>query len=72
MARSELRSPRKRELASDLEMALEADLEITGGRIYDALLARPALKAKAETIYTWNLAYFQPLVPQVADRIRTP
>lgn len=35
-----------------IEQAAQAHL--TGGAIYDALLARCALKSKAETIYTWN------------------
>ncbi len=30
-----------------------------GGLTYDALLARCALKANVETIYTWNLGHFQ-------------
>jgi hypothetical protein len=32
---------------------------ILGGTIYDALLARCAIKANVETIYTWNLRRFQ-------------
>ncbi len=37
---------------------------VLGGLTYDALLARCALKAKAETIYTWNLGHFQQLRKQ--------
>lgn len=44
----------------------------TSGRVYDALLLRCALKAKAETIYTWNLRHFQAIAPEIANRIRTP
>jgi len=45
---------------------------VVGGNIYDALLARCALKARADTIYTWNVKHFQQLGPEVARRIRTP
>lgn len=45
---------------------------IVGGMIYDMLLARSALKAKAETIYTWNVNHFQRLGPEVARRVKTP
>jgi predicted nucleic acid-binding protein len=44
----------------------------TGGRIYDALLLRCAMKVKAENIYTWNAKHFQAIAPEIADRIRTP
>jgi predicted nucleic acid-binding protein len=44
----------------------------TGGAVYDGLIARCALKAGAETIYTWNLSDFQRLGPAVASRVRTP
>jgi predicted nucleic acid-binding protein len=49
-----------------------ADLGVLGGQTYDALLARCALKAKAETILTWNLAHFQRLGSNVAKLVRTP
>jgi predicted nucleic acid-binding protein len=45
---------------------------ILGGTIYDALLAHCALKAKADTIYTWNLRHFQQFGPEVVRRIRKP
>jgi predicted nucleic acid-binding protein len=44
----------------------------TSGRVYDALLLRCAAKAKAQTIYTWNLRHFQAIAPERAARIRTP
>jgi len=44
----------------------------TSGRVYDALLLSCAAKAKAQTIYTWNLRHFRDLAPELADRIRTP
>jgi len=45
---------------------------IVGGTIYDVLLAHCALKANAETIFTWNLEDFRRLGPEVAKRVRTP
>ena len=45
---------------------------IVGGMVYDLLLARCAVKAKAETIYTWNVNHFQRLGPEVARRVKTP
>jgi predicted nucleic acid-binding protein len=45
---------------------------ILGGTIYDAILARCALKSNCETIYTWNTADFSRLGTEVAKRTRTP
>lgn len=45
---------------------------VVGGAIYDALIAHCALKAKATTIYTWNIGHFQRCGPEVAKRVRTP
>lgn len=42
------------------------------GAIYDALLGRCALKAKAETLYTWNTQDFLRLPPPIAGRVRRP
>jgi predicted nucleic acid-binding protein len=53
-------------------IANAADSGVLGGLTYDALLARCALKAKAETIYTWNIAHFQPLGSSVAKLVKTP
>jgi predicted nucleic acid-binding protein len=49
-----------------------AAIGIVGGAIYDALLAHSALKAKARTIYTWNMKDFVRLGPEIAGRVRTP
>lgn len=49
-----------------------AAAEIVGGTIYDALIARCALKARATTIYTWNVEHFRRCGPEVAKRVRTP
>ncbi len=45
---------------------------ITGGAIYDALLARCALKIAAETLYTWNVRDYQRMGPDVASLVHTP
>jgi predicted nucleic acid-binding protein len=45
---------------------------IVGGTIYDALLARCALKAEAEILYTWNTKHFQQFSPDVTKRLRNP
>jgi predicted nucleic acid-binding protein len=58
------------EYAKALEEA--AALGIAGGGIYDALLARCALKVKAETIYTWNEKHFERLGDEIRKRVKTP
>lgn len=45
---------------------------LSSGRVYDALLLRCAVKAKARTIYTLNLKHFQLIAPELVDRLRTP
>ncbi len=48
-------------------------LGVMGGTVYDALLARCALKVRAETLYTWNVKHFQQLgLEEIVKRIRTP
>ncbi len=48
-------------------------LGVMGGTVYDALLARCALKATAEILYTWNVKHFQQLgLEEIVKRIRTP
>jgi predicted nucleic acid-binding protein len=49
-----------------------ADAGIVGGAIYDAILARCALKAGAKTIYTWNLRHYRQSGAEVTQRLRTP
>jgi predicted nucleic acid-binding protein len=44
---------------------------ITGATIYDALLARCAIKAQADVIYTWNLKHYRQF-PEIRSRVRTP
>ncbi|HVA79579.1 MAG TPA: PIN domain-containing protein [Candidatus Binataceae bacterium] len=45
---------------------------IVGGTIYDALIARCALKAKADAVYTWNTKHFEQFGPAIAKRLKTP
>lgn len=49
-----------------------AEQGIVGGRMYDALLAQCAMKARAEIILTWNVAHFRSLGPEIARRVQTP
>jgi predicted nucleic acid-binding protein len=47
-------------------------LGITGGAVYDAMLAQCALKAGAEIIYTWNIKHYAQCGQDVVQRLRTP
>lgn len=49
-----------------------ATVGILGGAIYDAILGHCALKAGAETIYTWNTKDFLRLPAAIAGRVKTP
>jgi predicted nucleic acid-binding protein len=49
-----------------------ASIGIVGGAIYDALLAACALKAKAETLFTWNTRHYGQFGPEVLRILRTP
>ena len=49
-----------------------AALGVVGGGIYDAILAHCALKAHAETIYSWNARHYAQCGPDVTQRLRTP
>jgi len=49
-----------------------AALGVTGGAIYDGLLARCALKAGAESICTWNVRHYRLFGPEVQRKLRTP
>jgi predicted nucleic acid-binding protein len=49
-----------------------ASAGVVGGTIYDALIARCALKAKAETVYTWNRRHFEQFGSKIAERLRAP
>jgi predicted nucleic acid-binding protein len=45
---------------------------VVGGTIYDTLLARCALKAKADIIYTWNVKHYGQFGSEATKRVRTP
>lgn len=45
---------------------------IVGGAIYDGLIARCALRVKADIIYTWNTRHFQRFGPEIEKRLRLP
>lgn len=47
-----------------------ADAGVTGGTIYDAMIAQCALKAKADTLYTWDTRHFEQFGPTIAKRLR--
>jgi predicted nucleic acid-binding protein len=49
-----------------------SELAITGGAVYDALLAHCAVKAKAQTIYTWNAKDFTRFGPAISRRVKRP
>ena len=49
-----------------------AALPLASGAIYDALLGHCALKAKAETLYTWNTQDFLRLPQPIAARVKRP
>ena len=49
-----------------------AQIGIVGGAIYDALIAKCAVKANARTIYTWNTKHFMRLGGDIAARVREP
>ncbi|MGH9685424.1 MAG: PIN domain-containing protein, partial [Candidatus Acidiferrales bacterium] len=46
--------------------------KIVGGAVYDALLARCAVGAGAESIYTWNVRHFERFGPEIRGRLQTP
>jgi predicted nucleic acid-binding protein len=54
--------------------ALQASsaLGIVGGGIYDALLAHCAIKARVETIYSWNGRHYAQSGQEVTRRLSTP
>jgi len=63
----------------DIEAAQRADAlqasaapGIVGGGIYDAVLAHCAMKAKVESIYTWNARHYTLCGPNVVGLLRTP
>ena len=49
-----------------------AKLGIVGGSVYHAMLAHCAIKARAETIYSWDTRHYAQCGPEVTQRLRTP
>jgi predicted nucleic acid-binding protein len=49
-----------------------AALGIVGGNIYDAMLARCAIKAKSQVIYSWNTKHYVQCGHEIIRRLRTP
>jgi len=49
-----------------------AQRQISGGTIYDALIAHCALKVGADEIFTWNIRHYQMLGPEITKRLKTP
>jgi predicted nucleic acid-binding protein len=45
---------------------------VIGGAVYDFLIARCALKARANVVYTWNTRHFEGFGAAIARRLRTP
>jgi hypothetical protein len=45
---------------------------IVGGTAYAAIIAYCALKANAQTIYTWNVKHLNRLGETIAARVRQP
>jgi predicted nucleic acid-binding protein len=56
------------------ERAVEVCSErgLGGGKVYDALLIECARHSQADRIYTFNLADFRRLAPDLADRVAAP
>jgi predicted nucleic acid-binding protein len=45
---------------------------MAGGATYDAIIARCAMKANAQTLYTWNVKHFNRFGGEAARRVREP
>jgi predicted nucleic acid-binding protein len=53
-------------------LQVSASLGIVGAGIYDAVLAHCAMKAKAETIYTWNVRQYTLCGEKIVGLLQTP
>jgi predicted nucleic acid-binding protein len=60
--------------ADDYHHALQrmAELDLPGGVVYDALIARAAEKIDAEALVTFNVGHFRRVWPEGHDRILAP
>jgi predicted nucleic acid-binding protein len=45
---------------------------VAGGSTYDAIIAQCALKADAQTLFTWNVRHFKRFGEQISARVREP
>ena len=45
---------------------------ITGGAIYDAMISRCAVKARAEILLTWNVRDFTRFGSEIGQLVKTP
>ncbi len=59
---------------SDYEAVLSrlAELKLTGGAAYDALIGYAALKEDVDILLTFNTADFCRIYPELKERIKTP
>ena len=53
-------------------LAASAALGIVGGGIYDVVIARCAIKAHSEVIYSWNARHYALCGPEVTGILQTP
>lgn len=53
-------------------LARAADLNIVGGTVYDALVARAAQKIKVDKLLTFNVKHFRWVWPEGGDIIQEP
>lgn len=53
-------------------LTLAAQMGLSGGAIYDALILHAAHKARADQVLTLNRRDFQRVYPTLADKIITP
>jgi predicted nucleic acid-binding protein len=60
--------------ASEYRTAIRhaAELGVSGGTIYDALIARCAVKANVDTLYTWNQTHFEQVASAIGARLKSP
>jgi len=49
-----------------------SELNLTGGKIYDALIARAAIKARVSKVLTLNKEHFLGVSPNIKDILETP
>jgi hypothetical protein len=45
---------------------------IAGGTLYDYIIASCAIKARADTICTWNTKHYRLFGPEIVEKLRVP